>query len=92
MSFLSETIFIIVFIAISPETAATIIPTSTGPSCAMSNPLSRAAGASITAEPKMDGIEIRNTNFTANFLSRLHIRLPNSVEPERDIPGQMAIP
>ena len=81
-----------VLIAISPDIAATAIPTMTGPSCAISMPASIASGASIIAEPRIDGIEIRKTNLTANFLSRLQIRLPKSVEPDLEIPGQMAIP
>ena len=51
-----------------------------------------AAGASITAEPRIEGMEIKNTNFTANFLSKLHIKLPNKVEPDLEIPGHMATP
>ena len=60
---MSETTFIMVLMAIRPLTAATTIPTSTGPSWAISKPFSKAAGTSKTAEPRMDGIEIKNTNF-----------------------------
>ena len=75
-----------------PETAATIIPITTGPKNPGSMPDSMAAGASSTAEPRIEGIDIRNTYLTANSLLRLHIRLPNSVEPDLEIPGQIAIP
>lgn len=78
--------------ATSPDTAATSMPTKIGPSSAAVTPASIAAGVSSTAEPKMDGIEIKNTNFTANLRSRLQIKLPNRVEPDREIPGQIATP
>jgi hypothetical protein len=86
-SFLFETALIIVFIAIKPETAETAIPIITDVDIASMPSLT-----SRSVAPRIAGIDIKNTNFTA--LSRVspQIRLPKIVVPDLDIPGQIAIP
>ena len=76
----------------SPDRAETITPAATGPTDAISIPPAKASGASTMTEPIMDGIDMRNANFTANSLLSPDTRPPKSVEPDLEIPGHMATP
>lgn len=87
-----DTSLIINFIANIPEIAATIIPKIMGSHTEESIPCDRALGNSKTADPKMEGIDIKNANFTANSLFKPAIRPPNKVDPDLDTPGAIATP
>ena len=76
----------------SPLKKETRTPTITGPHSEPDTPASIPSGSSRMREPRMVGMEIRKTNFTANSLSSLQRSEAKSVEPDQDIPGMMAIP
>ena len=81
---------IIVLIARTPDTAATIPPTMIGPmldptAAPMSPPC-----ASRISDPRIEGMEMRNANSTANSLSRPESSPPTRVDPDLEIPGHIA--
>jgi len=43
-------------------------------------------------EPRIDGMEMRNANSTANSLFNPAIRPPKSVDPDLETPGHIAMP
>ena len=75
-----------------PESAATMTPAIMGPAAPVVIPSESRSGTSRITDPRMEGMEIRKANLTARALSRPVIRLPNSVDPDRETPGQMAMP
>ena len=74
-----------------PESPATKTPARIGTSMLVSMPDPKAAGASMITEPRIDGMEIKNANFTAKSRSKPEINPPTRVAPDLDIPGVIAM-
>ena len=77
--------------AASEESAATTMPTITGPSVSEVSipPVTRSLTCSTT-EPRIAGIDIRNEKRAASSRSTPRRSPPEIVLPERETPGKIA--